>query len=46
MSELRNLINTIKDNLHEKIRENAQLINEVNEMKKSNEAQRNTQADG
>jgi len=46
VSELRNLICTIKDNLHEKISENARIQNEVNEMKKSKEAQRNTQADG
>jgi conjugal transfer/entry exclusion protein len=46
VSELRNLIYTIKDNLHEKISENAQLQNEVNEMKKSHKAQRNTQENG
>ena len=46
VSEIRNLIYTIKDNLHEKISENAQLQNEVNEMKKSNKVQRNTQANG
>ena len=44
VSGLRNLIYTIKDNLHEKISKNAQQQNEVNEMKKSQEAQRNTQA--
>ena len=46
VSELRNPIYTIKDNLHEKISKNAQLQSEVNEMKKSKEAQWNTQADG
>ena len=46
VSELRNLIYTIKDNLHEKISENAQLQNEVNEMKKSKEhAGRRTTSD-
>ena len=34
VSELRNLIYTIKDNLHEKIIEKAESQNEVNELKK------------
>ena len=46
MSELRNIIYIIKDNLHKKVSENTQLQNEVNEMKKSNKAQMNTQANG
>jgi regulator of replication initiation timing len=46
VSELRNIIYIIKDNLHKKVSENTQLQNEVNEMKKSNKAQMNTQANG
>ena len=42
VSTLRNLIYRIKDNLKEKTSENALLQNEVNEMKKSLEAQRNS----
>jgi len=45
VSELRNLIYIIKDNLNEKISENDLLQNEVNELKKSLEVQRTTQAE-
>jgi hypothetical protein len=46
VSELRNLIYIIKDNLNEKISENDLLQNEVKDLKKSLEAQRTTQAEG
>ena len=46
VSELRNLIYIIKDNLNDKISENNLLQNEVKEMKKTLEAERTTQAEG
>jgi hypothetical protein len=46
VSNLRNLIYVLKDNLKEKTSENYQLQNEVKEMKKLMEARRDTQAEG